>query len=292
MKEEFAEESNYDCKISILDLKIGKKLKNDELTKIFKCAPQGGMRKSNRENALVLISDDTKVYKDRWDGDILNYTGMGQTGDQDINYAQNKTLNQSNNNGVKVFLFEVLKKGIYTYRGPVKLAKAPYQEKQEGKDKKERLVWIFPIKLQDESKKSVPYISELMELYQVRERKSTRKTNEEIKNKNSIYIGKSGSSRETISTVYERDPDIIEYAKRRANGTCELCENKLDFMDKEGRPFLETHHIEWLSNGGEDTIANTVALCPNCHKRMHIKNNLSDIKKLKLIEKTIKSDEF
>ncbi|WP_258000386.1 HNH endonuclease [Pseudomonas aeruginosa] len=38
----------------------------------------------------------------------------------------------------------------------------------------------------------------------------------------------------------------------------------------------ETHHIEWLANGGEDTVENTVALCPNCHRKMHVVNDESD----------------
>lgn len=29
---------------------------------------------------------------------------------------------------------------------------------------------------------------------------------------------------------------------------------------------------EWLSKGGKDIIDNTIALCPNCHKKMHILN--------------------
>jgi 5-methylcytosine-specific restriction protein A len=33
---------------------------------------------------------------------------------------------------------------------------------------------------------------------------------------------------------------------------------------------LEVHHIQWLSNDGDDTIDNIVALCPNCHRKMHI----------------------
>ena len=160
------------------------------------------------------------------------------------------------------------------------------------KDNEERFVWIFPIKILNNSKETVPHISELLENYQVHERKSSRKTNEEIENKNSLYIGKSGSSREAISTIYERDPDIVEYAKRRANGFCELCGKKLDFLDKDGRPFLETHHVVWLSKGGEDTIENTVAICPNCHRQMHVKNDLSDIERLNSIKKTIKSDDL
>jgi len=95
-------------------------------------------------------------------------------------------------------------------------------------------------------------------------------------------IAKSRESREvktrTVTSVQKtRDPYISEYAKRRANGICQLCGNPAPFVDSKGKPYLETHHIIWLSHGGEDTIENTVALCPNCHKKMHIVNVEADI---------------
>jgi 5-methylcytosine-specific restriction protein A len=43
---------------------------------------------------------------------------------------------------------------------------------------------------------------------------------------------------------------------------------------------LETHHIKWLSKDGEDCIENTVALCPNCHRKMHILDLGDDRKQL------------
>lgn len=277
-----------DNEVSIDDLKIGVVLNNEELSRIFLCSKQGGMRRSKRKNSLVLVSDDTKLYRDRWHGDILHYTGMGQHGDQDINFSQNRTLNQSNENKVRIFLFEVLSAGNYTYRGPVKLESKPYQDRQFDLDGTERNVWIFPIKLINTIKEAIPDIREINSSYEVRERKSFRRSNKEIEEKNEVYKKKPVSIRETTSVTYERDSDIIEYAKRRANGTCELCKKRLDFEDKKGRPFLEIHHIKWLSKGGEDTIDNTVALCPNCHRRMHVKNDLTDIKRLKSIEKFIR----
>lgn len=39
------------------DIKVGQVLNNNELTEIFKCSPQGCMRRSLRTNSLVLISD-------------------------------------------------------------------------------------------------------------------------------------------------------------------------------------------------------------------------------------------
>ena len=82
------------------------------------------------------------------------------------------------------------------------------------------------------------------------------------------------------TTVYDRNPYIAELAKRKAKGKCQLCDNKAPFKNKSGQPYLETHHIIWLSKGGKDTTENTVALCPNCHKKMHIINSNSDVNKL------------
>jgi len=75
--------------------------------------------------------------------------------------------------------------------------------------------------------------------------------------------------RNVLSKQYERNQDVAELVKRRANGICELCENKAPFITKGGEPYLESHHIIWLSKEGSDSVANAAALCPNCHRRMH-----------------------
>ena len=80
--------------------------------------------------------------------------------------------------------------------------------------------------------------------------------------------------------TYERNVYVAELAKRRANGICQLCDHPAPFANKSGDPFLESHHIVWLSQKGEDTVENTVALCPNCHKKMHVLNLKPDRKKL------------
>ena len=85
---------------------------------------------------------------------------------------------------------------------------------------------------------------------------------------------------------YRRNAIIAAYAKRRANGICQLCLKAAPFKTPEGEPYLEVHHIEWLMNGGSDSVENTVALCPNCHRKMHSLNLPEDVRKLK--EYTIK----
>lgn len=128
-------------------LKIGQILRNDDIVEIFKCGNMGGMRRSKATNTLVLISDYTKgIYHDKWIGGVLHYTGMGKKNDQNIEWAQNKTLATCAQNGVDVHLFEVLDAGKYIYCGRVALVDAPYIDVQPDEDGTERKVWIFPIR--------------------------------------------------------------------------------------------------------------------------------------------------
>ncbi|HCD36750.1 MAG TPA: HNH endonuclease [Chlorobium sp.] len=72
------------------------------------------------------------------------------------------------------------------------------------------------------------------------------------------------------SYTYQRNPDIVVEALHRAEGFCENCKNPAPFKRaSDGTPFLEVHHIRSLSDGGEDTLENVVALCPNCHREKH-----------------------
>ena len=128
-------------------LKIGQILKNADIVDTFKCGNMGGMRRSKTTNTLVIVSDYTKgIYHDKWIGGVLHYTGMGKTGDQDINWAQNATLAKCGHNGVDVHLFEVMDAGEYVYCGRIELVDKPYTETQPGEDGNPRKVWMFPIR--------------------------------------------------------------------------------------------------------------------------------------------------
>ncbi|WP_061996794.1 HNH endonuclease signature motif containing protein [Clostridium sp. ATCC 25772] len=266
-------------------LSLNQIITNEELIKIFKCGSMSGMRTSKATNTLTIISDYTKgLYDDKWIGDVLHYTGMGKSGDQDINYRQNRTLNESNENNVDVFLFEVFKVNSYIYRGQVKLVDIPYKEKQKDVDGNLRNVWFFPVKPIDEH---IITIDEniIKENYNNKEKKAKKLTDKELKEKAEESQYTKTSVRIITFKTYERNAFVTEYAKRRANGKCQLCNRAAPFTNKFGEPYLEIHHIEWLSKGGADTIENTVALCPNCHKKMHVVDNNLDKTYLKNISK-------
>lgn len=74
----------------------------------------------------------------------------------------------------------------------------------------------------------------------------------------------------TTTTIFRRNPDVIAEALERANGCCEKCRKTAPFKRaSDGSPYLEVHHQIPLSEGGEDTIENALALCPNCHRESH-----------------------
>ncbi len=128
-------------------LKIGQIIKNADIVEIFKCGNMGGMRRSRTTNTLVIVSDYTKgLYHDKWIGGVLHYTGMGKSGNQDIHWAQNATLAESDYNGVDVHLFEVIDAGEYIYCGRIELVSKPYTDVQPGEDGNDRKVWMFPIR--------------------------------------------------------------------------------------------------------------------------------------------------
>ncbi len=120
-----------------------------------------------------------------------------------------------------------------------------YQDKQ-GK-------WCFRI-VKSEFEKAVDSASELSPLERKEILKMESKTPEVI----------------TVTTrVYKRSPYVVAEVLSRASGKCQSCKSDAPFLKEDGTPFLEVHHIEWLSNGGEDSVENAIALCPNCHRQAH-----------------------
>ena len=72
-----------------------------------------------------------------------------------------------------------------------------------------------------------------------------------------------------LRKAYRRAAAIQEFARRRAAGRCEGCRSPAPFTTVAGRPYLEVHHLTRVSDGGPDHPDHVVAVCPNCHRRVH-----------------------
>lgn len=262
-------------------LSPGQIIDNQELTDIFKCSTQGGMRRSKATNTLVLVSNHTKsLYEDVWKGGLFHYTGMGTLGDQSLNFMQNKTLVKSVTNGVGLFVFEVFTTKSYTYIGQADLAAEPYQELQADDQGQIRKVWMFPLKIRG-GRPPAPVPEEALAKQQARRERTVKKLNDQELHERARLARRIPGQRTTVTKSYQRDPNVVMWVRRVAKGKCQLCGQPAPFFDKHGEPYLECHYIEWLSEGGEDSIENAVALCPNCHRKMHTLNLAEDLQTLK-----------
>ncbi|VVD82406.1 HNH endonuclease [Pandoraea commovens] len=73
-----------------------------------------------------------------------------------------------------------------------------------------------------------------------------------------------------VTDIFIRNADVVAEVLFQAKGYCQRCTKPAPFLRKaDGSPYLEVHHKVRLSDGGEDTVENAIALCPNCHRELH-----------------------
>ena len=100
--------------------------------------------------------------------------------------------------------------------------------------------------------------------------------------------GEQISATSTETTARSRNETIKQYALVRSNGVCEGCEEPAPFIAKNGKPYLEVHHIVALSSGGADSPDNVAAVCPNCHRRVDFGEDSDEFNELILEQITRK----
>jgi len=78
---------------------------------------------------------------------------------------------------------------------------------------------------------------------------------------------------------FVRNPYVASATLIRSKGKCAMpgCCRELFLKDNE-QPYLEVHHVVPLSEDGEDTLGNSVALCPSCHRELHLGKNRCELR--------------
>jgi len=66
-------------------------------------------------------------------------------------------------------------------------------------------------------------------------------------------------------------PSIRLRVLKRAAGKCELCGCSAPFLTLDGEPYLEIHHLTQHGTGSAYSAENSVALCPNCHRKVEVR---------------------
>ncbi len=232
---------------------------------------------TRNEETMAATSGYINIISDDWNEIVFDDTRKRETED-DKRYkfdGHSIVFAMEPNNGLYIFrgiydidnnkteLNHLVYKGIAT---KVKIIGAP----------------AFKIELIDEICDDIPLT------YEEQEKQAISLPDERLFKIAKMYETDSPKKRKVKETEqFVRNPYIAEATKRRANGICQLCRKAAPFTRSDGNPYLESHHIIWLSDGGSDSLNNTVALCPNCHRKMHIINDKKDIIKLQNSNKKI-----
>jgi 5-methylcytosine-specific restriction enzyme A len=97
---------------------------------------------------------------------------------------------------------------------------------------------------------------------------------------------KTSSSRE-----FYRDPAVRAWVLKLSKGNCEACGEEAPFNSEDGSAFLETHHMKRLVDDGPDIVENAVAICPNCHRRLHYSADRLEFAE-RVFEKVVRLERF
>lgn len=114
---------------------------------------------------------------------------------------------------------------------------------------------------------------------ELEEQEAERLPLDELMARANAYHGGASAVYTSNTKQRKRNGLLVIAAKIRAGGACQLC-GKTPFVDRDGKPYLEAHHIVPLAEDGPDELSNMVALCPNCHRKMHVVGDTDDVAKL------------
>ncbi|MFN4014231.1 MAG: EVE domain-containing protein [Reyranella sp.] len=93
-----------------------------------------------------------------------------------------------------------------------------------------------------------------------------------------LYAGQAKKTharrRPTRTNAFDRNPLVVLITKRRASFKCEVVGCQVPaFIAGDNKPYVETHHLVPLADGGDDRIENTACLCAVHHREIHCGKN-------------------
>jgi len=214
-------------------------------------------------------------YIDNFDPNgTFKYTGEGQEGDMRMSKG-NLAIHDHQKNNKEILLFEYTSRGFVRFLGTCNYV---FHHIEERPDRNGNLREAIVFHLDIVNTQNIDAVQAL--------------TSEIVESPKAMYITKpskghslqklreialsatptQASTQEKIQSIQNRSAAIKFYAKRRANGICEGCNEIAPFKTKSG-PYLEVHHLTRLADGGADLPQNVIALCPTCHRRAHYSLN-------------------
>jgi 5-methylcytosine-specific restriction enzyme A len=228
---------------------------------------QGGIITPRNHPFIILVTGEAGEahgYQDHYREDgTFWYTGEGQRGDMQW-VRGNLSVRDHINNGKALYLFRDEGSGSLRCEGEFRIL-GHHTEERPDTEGATRSAIIFELEslvgaaAQDGATQAEPRAA------------SRLWSMEDNALKLLATLATSRESKEVERRVRTRlrAEAIRVFARRRAAGVCEACACPAPFNDIDGRPFLEVHHIDRLSDGGPDDPERVAAICPNCHRNIH-----------------------
>ncbi|OOG75568.1 HNH endonuclease [Sinorhizobium sp. A49] len=206
---------------------------------------------------IIFTGEEGEVhgYSDRWrDDGVFEYFGEGQLGDM-VMQKGNRAIAEHAAQGKSILLFKILPKGV---EFEDEMICEGYQTRRApDRAGNMRDAFVFELRPIDNVTTVVDGIP------------PTTDNLEELRKRAFAAAVATPAKYTSTASVFERSRDVRDYVVARAKGDCEGCQQPAPFLRVNGIPYLEPHHIRRLSDGGPDDPRFVIALCPNCHRRVH-----------------------
>lgn len=249
----------------VTDLEVGTSYNRWELHDEFGGQRYRGIATPADYPAVFIFTGDSGEaygYEDEFQDDgSFWYTGEGAEGDMEMEDG-NAAIREHRSHNESLHLFEDTEHPwIVNYVGQYEYVRHDWQTLQDKEDN-EREAIRFKLEpvggTEIEIEGGTPSSLSTKELFEKAKASSPTES-----------TPSQGSSSSGDRRSYKRSEVVKEFARRQADGVCQGCEEPAPFIDKNGEPFLEVHHLHRRSDGGADDPENVIALCPNCHRRVH-----------------------
>lgn len=244
--------------------------RREEIHKKFGGSWQSGISPSSTSPAIFLFTGDSGEqygYRDGFDSEgVFSYTGQGQLGDMEF-MSGNRAIRDHAQDGRALYLFEdTPTKGLKRYLGEFSLANYSIRQAPD-KAGTIRNVIVFHLIRVDPNLPEHP-----LQLSTVQD-ESTSLNDARARALAACSSTPGTAGAQAVRNIFERSKAVKDYVRLRAGGVCESCDRPAPFLGKDGKPYLEAHHTQRLSDGGIDHPKFVAALCPTCHREIHYGQN-------------------
>ena len=247
----------------------GQIIRRRDLHSTYGGQEQGGISTPANHSFIMLFTAPSGLshgYEDGWtESGIFLYSGEGQLGDMTF-VRGNRALRDHLQDGKDVYLFEYVDRGLVRYVG--QLIVTGYHERSGGDSAgNQRHAIVFELVPVED----VPY--EATDSADLEDSALSSLPENELRRIAETTPTAGSTPRERQEATHKRSRALREYVLRRASGTCEGCGSKAPFITGGGIPYLEMHYLRRPSDVGPESPSWVVALCPNCHRRVHKGND-------------------